>query len=481
MGLLLIKPAELMLFYTGADTPQPNPVADPESRPDGPAPAVAPAVRPTAAPLPQIEDELADLETEVPLPTPKSVAIADPHGHTGISLDCGCAMYGKLRELATRFPRLPEGWLYPSLLAVASTLRIRDAGGHVRPNVYVALLGEVGLGKSACMEAARQSLRLDDPEDTIVEEVPSSDRGLANILSEERPVPPATALPVLLMLDEGSALMAKGAIQGSALPQMMNQLWSKENAGVTDKKGRAPCYGRLSMLINIACKDPSEFAALFGSATVKGLYDRFLFGYSDKQVKYRPPDFGPEAIALEPVRIPEWVWEAKDEWAGDIPERRRLAEHVLRVALATAAVSGDWEVTRECFEAALRFMEWQQRLRAVYRPGLAETKEAECYEAVYTALHERHARQQAEKLVHRKVEHYEIEMDEAERWRLLHFSEVVNSKSYYRKFAGLIDRVKRSMIENEIIAEVRETEEDERGRERKGRKTPFVVLRRTLK
>jgi len=72
-------------------------------------------------------------------------------------------------------------------------------------------------------------------------------------------------------------------------------------------------------------------------------------------------------------------------------------------------------------------------------------------------------------------------MDKAERWNLLHFSEIVNSKSYYRRFAGLIDRAKKSMIDNEIITEVRETEEDERGRERKGRKTPFVVLRRTLR
>ena len=463
--------------------PRPEPAAVREPGSDGlKTPAPTPAAAQTIPPPPQIEDEFGDLVPEIPFPALKSIAIADPHGHTGISLDCDCAMYGKLKELAKRSPRLPEGWLYPSLIAVASTLRIRDAGGHVRPNAYVALLGEVGLGKSACMEAARLSLRLDDPENTIVEEVPSSDRGLANVLSEEKPTPPASAPSVLLMLDEGSALMAKGAIQGSALPQMMNQLWSKENAGVTDKKGRAPCYGKLSMLINLTCKDSSEFAALFGSATVKGLYDRFIFGYSNKHVKYRPPVVKLEAIAPEPVRIPGWVWEAKDEWAGDIPERRRLGEHVLRVALVTAAVNGDREITRECFEAALRFVEWQQRLRAVYRPGLAETKEAECYEAVYTALHERHARQQAENLVHRKAKQYEIEMDEAERWRLLHFSEVVNSKSYYRKFAGLIDRVKRSMVENEIIAEVREKgEEDERGHEKKGRKTPFVVLRKMLK
>jgi hypothetical protein len=391
-------------------------------------------------------------------------------------------MYGKLKEIAKRFPRLPEGWLYPSMLAVASTLRIRDSGGNVHSNAYVALLGEVGLGKSACMEAARLSIRLNDPEDTIVEEVPSSDRGLANVLSEEKPTPPATAPSVLLMLDEGSALMAKGAIQGSALPQMMNQLWSKENAGVTDKKGRAPCYGKLSMLINLTCKDSSEFAALFGSATVKGLYDRFLFGYSNKHVKYRPPDVEPEVITPEPVRIPNWVWDAKDEWSGDIPERRRLGEHVLRTALVTAAINGDREITKECFEAALRFMEWQERLRAVYRPGLAETKEAECYEAVYTALHERYTKQQAENFVHEKVQNYTIDISEPEQWKLLHFAQVVNSKSYYRRFAGLIDRAKKSMIDNEIIAEVREKgEEDERGHEKKGRKTPFVILKRLLK
>jgi hypothetical protein len=64
---------------------------------------------------------------------------------------------------------------------------------------------------------------------------------------------------------------------------------------------------------------------------------------------------------------------------------------------------------------------------------------------------------------------------------LLHFSEIAGSKSYYRKFAVLIDRVKRSMIENEIVAEVRETEGDDRGHERKGRKTPFVFLKRALR
>lgn len=36
------------------------------------------------------------------------------------------------------------------------------------------------------------------------------------------------------------------------------------------------------------------------------------------------------------------------------------------------------------------------------------------------------------------------------------------------------------MVDNEMIAEVREMDEDERGHEKKGRKTPFVILKRLL-
>ena len=60
--------------------------------------------------------------------------------------------------------------------------------------------------------------------------------------------------------------------------------------------------------------------------------------------------------------------------------------------------------------------------------------------------------------------------------------EVLNPKSCRCKYARLIDRAKKSMIENEIIAEVREKgEEDERGHEKKGCKMPFVILPRMLK
>src|SRR5208282_5937161 len=115
-----------------------------------------------------------------------------------------------------------------------------------------------------------------------------------------------------------------------------------------------------------------------GSNTVSGMADRFLFGLSATFVRYRPPQVKCEIFDnLKPVRIANWVWEAKDAWAERNPDsRRRLAEHSLRIALVAAAVNGDREITKGGFETALRLMEWQERIREIYRPGLAETKEA---------------------------------------------------------------------------------------------------------
>ncbi len=410
-----------------------------------------------------------------PLPFPETVVILDPDKREGLEFPGDCAMYGRLREIALKHPRLQLGWFYPSLLAVASALAIEDVDHNVRSNLYVANLGDVGYGKTVCSDTAARSIFIPGSDIAIMEETPSSDRGLANMLGEE------DTSGRLLLSDEFRSVLQKCAIQGSALPQMLCQLWSKDKAGVADKKGKQTCYAKLSILGNIACKDPSEFAKMFGSNTVSGMADRFLFGYSTTLVKYRPPQPKLEIFDnLKPVRMPIWVWAAKDEWADQNPEaRRRLGEHALRIALVTAALEGDREITKQCFEAALRFMEWQERIREIYRPGLAETKEAEAYESVYTALWERLKKQTSEGSAPKGAE--EITKDNQEQCKLLHFAQVVNGKSYYRKYAGLIDRVKKSMIDNGVIGEIREYNTDDHGNEKKGKKTPFVTLRGRIK
>jgi hypothetical protein len=168
------------------------------------------------------EDRMNALVAEIappePLPMPESLVIDDPAKNEGLDFPGGCAMYGRLKEIALKHPRLQLGWLYPSLLAVASTLNIEDADHHVRSNMYVANLGDVGYGKTACADTAVRSIFIHGSETAIMEETPSSDRGLANMLGEE------DTTSRLLLSDEFRSVMQKCAIQGSALPQMICQL-----------------------------------------------------------------------------------------------------------------------------------------------------------------------------------------------------------------------------------------------------------------
>jgi len=53
-------------------------------------------------------------------------------------------------------------------------------------------------------------------------------------------------------------------------------------------------------------------------------------------------------------------------------------------------------------------------------------------------------------------------------------------KSYYRKYAGLVTRVRRQMEEEGIIKKIFEVTTDENGKPKKGDSTPFVRLYKAL-
>ena len=178
------------------------------------------------------------------------------------------------------------------------------------------------------------------------------------------------------------------------------------------------------------------------------------------------------------MRIPTWVWDAKDRWGGDEISRRRLSEYALRVALVTAAINGDKEISAPCLAAALRFEEWQERVRKKFRPGLAETKEAECLEAIYNALLDQHHYQQRTGAFPKGAD--EIGHDKKDLPEMLNFTDVVKEKRLYRKYSSLVTRVKNTMIEDGIIERIKEVEYDEQGKQKKGEATPFYVLKKSL-
>ena len=418
------------------------------------------------------------------LPVPPTIAINDPDQHTGLEFPGDCAMYGvlgkKCKKMVADNPTLQMGWLYASELGVASVLDIEDDNTgsplRVRSNLYVALLGPVGAGKNVHMDLARASIAVPG-EETFVEESPGSHSGLMLSLSEEEP------LPRILFLDELINVFNACSIQLSQLPGMLCCLFNKDKTGSSVKKGKTSVYAKLSILGGLAVNDSAGFARVFNVASVKGMYDRFIFGYATTMVKFRPVNCHRDSFNLNPVHFPNWVWDVKDEWLTADASRNRVAELALRIALVTAACNGDREITRPCLEAAFRFMEWQCRLRHIFKPGLAETKEAEALEAVWLALKEQRDKQMAARSIHKDatLSRLSIEMDEEDRWKLIHYTDILNKKSYYRTYAGLLSRVRMTLIEGGFITEVKEDVEDDHGKVSKAKgKTPFVILNKNM-
>ena len=223
------------------------------------------------------------------------------------------ALYGKLGEIASRLASagLPLGYVYPAILTIASTLDgVEDISNHthkVRSNLYTALLGKVGQGKTAVVNSALKAIFL--PEGTEDWVVPSSDRGLAKQCGNQGD-------RKLLIQDEYRATLQKCNMQGSSLPQLFNLLWNYDKGGAADKKGVEQCFARLSVLGNLTVDDPTDFAKIFGASSISGMVDRHIFGYCDKRVKFRPFPIKQEFLQPNGVVFPNWVWDAKDEWLG---------------------------------------------------------------------------------------------------------------------------------------------------------------------
>jgi len=438
--------------------------------PEIPAQEIASAKQePFVDPMDAAWAEQAEQVNPSSLPVPNDLnSIVGTEPGVGLAFDLR-ALYGKLGEVAVG-TKMPLGWSYAGCLAVASALEICDRDGHVRPNLYVAMIAPVAMAKTAVIEAVEGSIFL--PALTKVDVTPSSDRGLAKLIGQDEQ-------RILLIEDEFRAVLGKCAVPNATLAPMICKLWSRDRAGAADKKGVDACSGRLSILGNIPVEDPADFSRAFGSSTTYGMYSRFLYAYDTQPVKYRP-FIGHAHVFDGPmsVRVPAWCWDAKDMWEGDDPNRRRMGEQALRVALVTAATNGDKEITAMGMAAAFRFAEWQLRLRAVFKPGLAETKEAEAFEACYAALFEQHQKQQASGTWPKgadKIGHAE------EAWpKFLNFTDVMKRKSYYRKYAGLVTRVRRQMEEEGIIKKMSELTTDDDGKPKKGDSTPFVRLCKAL-
>jgi hypothetical protein len=379
---------------------------------------------------------------------PAAVAAQAPHPHAEPAhplLLPANATYGWLGDHA-RSLDTPLGWAYCSLLPLFAGIGINTnaADEQVHPTLYVALLGGVGQGKSLTMERARKSLRYHH--DWIRRTTPASDRGLFKMFTPPgKPGEQRELTNVTLLQDELKNTMAKINIQGSSLATTLCTLWSYDEAGVADKGGDNTIHVRLSILGNLKAKDPEDFRKSFGSETLDGLYDRFVLcpGPTDWE-----PDFEwsqeSELRAPSQVHVPAAAWQMLKEWRKAAEEgvvRHRLGEIALRVAVISASANHDTEVTAPCMAAALRFAEWQERVRAIYTPSTARNDDA-----ALTSL-----------ILDKFAAH---EKDNPGEW--ISFWHIARPTNWARTYGSpAITRTKRALINDNFLIE--EAEEDAQG------------------
>jgi len=347
------------------------------------------------------------------------------------------AMYGIARKITDRFGT-PRSLTYPAVLTALSACRLPTTG-ETRSQLFCALLASVAGGKSVYLE---RDAVLVGKHTTVMDSLPVSDRGLLNALQQFKDEGTHHAL---MLVDEMVGLLRKANIEGSNLYSSLNSLWSKSVMSVTDKKGahESPLV-RLSLLGCLPCKTPAQFAEAFGSDAQLGFYSRCLFGLAVKEEPFVFEPLGEKPAQWlkelkfygSAINMPAEYYAEVEKWkqASATEEQRerrenRLGELLLRVALVTSSANGDKRVTPAAFKAATAFIDWQEKIRAVYTPANFKSPYAQCMDMVLGCL------EKAQGYVN---------------WR----TTCQNHNWYRREFSQYVNRIKKDLIEEGMLVQV---------------------------
>jgi hypothetical protein len=285
---------------------------------------------------------------------------------------------GRLGEICrTRMAMFPRAFAWPALLAAASVLVPKSENEKIRANIYVSLIGPPGSGKSSSYDYAFWLLGLADP---ILQRLKSgSAEGLAQHIGD------VGSAARLFYPDELAHLLKKAAIEGSTFPQTLNTLYYHDKNEATIAHGKLVTMNcRLTLAGGIPAE---EFGDLFGTGTIGGFYDRFIFAECPTgfTYNYRPfegePVFQPQTPSEENdptafstaadqpvvVEIDRSVWAECDKWRA--AGLGRVVEHSIRVAIICASFDGRRVLRAEDLAPALAFAKYQMRMRKVFEPN----------------------------------------------------------------------------------------------------------------
>jgi hypothetical protein len=301
---------------------------------------------------------------------------------------------GRLGEICeNRLGGLPRAYAWPSILCVAGTL---TPVSDTRTNLYVAVIGPVGSGKTQVIERSVLAMGLGEPflENTLA----GSFEGLSERLD-------VNGEARLLSPDELAHLLLKAQIDRASFPFTLNTSYYRTEFDVTAQRGKQiHVNARLGIIGGIV---EDRFSESFGSATTGGLHDRFVFGRcpSPYEFRYRPFEGGPEHTEPCSVSIAPDVWELRDSWLKDIPGLSpRCAENAIRAATIAASFSGRSILYARGIESSARaFVEYQHRMRQAFQPNPGENTDAKAAFAILAMLNDKpgwHLRRDVAKHIH---------------------------------------------------------------------------------
>ncbi len=298
-----------------------------------------------------------------------------------------------------RMGAFPIAFSWPALLSVASVLVPHSPTPSNRTNLFVALVGGKGTGKTSAFDYAIRLLDLKVP--ALLKLKAGSGEGLTKEIGD------VGGASRLYFTDELAHLLLKLTIQGSAFATILNTIFYEDQQDlILAKNAKVNFNCRLSVAGGVV---DEMFNDLFGAATTGGFYDRFIFGVAPSGYAYkyraftgepalRTPDLAEpeEVFGTErpvPVEIDNDVWDARDRIAEELKltaADSRLLELGLRAALIAASMDGRRTLHGADLGPMKAFIAYQINVRKRFKPNPGKNPEAivACKVTDYLADHQ---------------------------------------------------------------------------------------------
>jgi hypothetical protein len=293
-------------------------------------------------------------------------------------------------KLANLFP-IDFGWI--SLIHAAGVLVPIAPRGTTAvsssddlTNFYTALVGPTNCGKTTAWTHARLALGIHEQTNNYINlKSGSAETLFQNIQKGQRSGSLNDQL--FIDVDELSHLFKKISIDGASFAPVLTTGFYKKMQTMFMGKGKSVTLNCAMSWIGGIVTD--EFEQSFGSATIGGLYDRFMFGLCPTGYTMAYEDFRgePANVNPAPVTIDPSVYEATKPWRKDHPELTREIELAVRFAKVIASFDGRGTLYGKDMEGApFVFAMEQSRIRKTLKPNAGDNPDAKFANAIMSVL-----------------------------------------------------------------------------------------------